>query len=158
MEILVVFLLIALCFGLIFLISRWFLKNRYPKKTAEMLQSVPDLEKTGLKRTDQGYAGYFHNYYVTVYATTSLKRTGYMGGDNFQVWVMISPEPGQMKGLGGFFGKYMVVDGKQGFTMIGFVLKYDQDLNTGEVIQNKLQLLVDLLAEKGVKPFKVTGK
>ncbi len=153
MEMLVPFLLLIGSFGLIFLVYRWFVTKRYPNKTSRMLDAIPELEQIGLHRTNQGYAGYYRKYYVNIYATTSLKVAGYMSGSNFQVWVSIAPEPDQLKGLGGFFGKYMVLNQQADYAMIGFVLKYIPGLNSEEAIQNKLQRLVDALIEKGVKPY-----
>jgi hypothetical protein len=155
MDTLILFFIAAGCAALLFIIYKWFLTKRYPKKTNQMLDSIPELEKIGLKRTAQGYAGICQEYYVNVYATTSLKRTGYMSGDNFQVWVSVLPDE-QIKSLSGFYGDYMQVKG-EGYSMIGFILRYIPGLDTEDAIQNKLLRLIEKLNEKGVKPYPVQG-
>ncbi|MFH0895711.1 MAG: hypothetical protein V2A54_14850 [Bacteroidota bacterium] len=155
MDTLILFLIAAGIALLLFVIYKWFLTKRYPEKTNQMLDSIPELEQLGLKRKPDGYAGICRGYYVNVYATTSLKRVGYMSGDNFQVWVSVLPDE-QLTSMSGFFGKYMTVKG-DGYTMIGFVLRYTPGLDNEEAIQNKLISLIESLKEKGVKPYPVSG-
>lgn len=118
-----------------------------------MLDSLDQLDEIGLKRDENGYNGNYRSYPVYVYATTSIKRIGYFQGDKFQIWVIIAPEPGQLKGLGGFFGKYLVAGQKPGYAMIGFLVNYNTTASPEERIKFKLDTLVDDLEGNGIRPY-----
>jgi hypothetical protein len=153
MEYLVLFGMSLGFIGLIFLIKNRFVNKTYPQKTNEMADSVKELTFIGFNRNANGYQGQIRNYDVNIYPTTSIKSYGYMQGDMFQVWVNIAPEVGQLKGLGGFFGKYLVIGEKPGFAMIGFTARHYTGSNSAETIKYKLDELINNLIEKGVKPY-----
>ncbi len=152
MEYLVVLALPVIFLGLIFIIRYRLVNKVIPQKTAKMAESVQDLSFSGFNRTEHGYRGTVRGYDVNVYAT-SAPGTGHMQGDLFQIWVNIAPEPGQLKGLGGFFGKYLVAGERPGFAMIGFTINYVSGSNATNDILHFLNKLIDSLTEKGIKAY-----
>ena len=154
METLVLFLIAFGSFGLLFIVRKWFITKRYPQKTGEMLTSIASIENYCLKRDTYGYSGYYKEYFINLYATTSIKSYGHMQGDLFQVWVYVAPEEGQLKGLGGFFGKYLVSQPQPKYAMIGFTKHYySSSDNTSEII-SMLDELIEKLREKNVQAYK----
>ncbi len=141
------------CFGLIFIIRQYFVKKRYPNKTGSMLDSIQNISFKGYKRTANGYEGKEGIYDVYIYASTTISQVGHMQGNLFQVWLTIAPQPGQLKGLGGFFGKYMVTGEKPGYAMIGFTLRHDNSTDASENLTSMTKTLTQQLQENGVKPY-----
>ncbi|HBG71312.1 MAG: hypothetical protein A2W93_01650 [Bacteroidetes bacterium GWF2_43_63] len=140
-------------FALLFVIYRWFTTKRYPEKTEAMLDTLPDLQSVGLKRDANGYSGQYRNYPVYIYATTSLKPVGYFQGNKFQVWVLTAPQPGDLKGIGGFFGKYLVAGEKPGYAMVGFLVNFNATSTPAEDIRLKLDELIDELLKHDIKAY-----
>lgn len=161
MEYLVLILVMGSIAGLIFLIYFWFLKKRYPAKTEQMLNSVIELEEFGLKKNENGFSGNYRNYLINIYATTSLPSfdANYFnsGGDRYQVWIATAPEPGQLKGLGGFFGKYMITGETTGFAYIGFLINAKITPDAKKTIMERINTLITLLEEKKVRPYVVSN-
>lgn len=148
--------------GLAFLVIFWFIKKRYPQKVDQLLSAVTELEEIGLKRDEKGYSGYYRNFFITIYATTSLPNfdANYWttGGNRYQVWVAVAPEPGQLKGLGGFFGKYLVSGETAGFAYIGFMVNADATHDAKRTIIEKIQTLIGILEEKNIRPYIVPAQ
>lgn len=153
MEYLAILIYPAVCIGLIILIRQYFVKKRYPNKTGSMLDSVQKLGIKGYKRTENGYEGKEGEFNVYIYASTSISQVGHMQDNLFQVWLTIAPQPGQLKGLGGFFGKYMVTGEKPGYAMIGFTLRFDTRTDATENLISMSKNLTQKLQENGVKPY-----
>lgn len=141
--------------GLILFIKNRFLNKTYPEKTEKLLNSVLELDEIGLKKNDSGFNGHYRNYFISVFATTSMKSYGPMGGDKFQVWVSTAPEKGQLKKLGGFFGKFMVSGESNGFAYVGFLVNAKATNNAKQSIIDQLNELISLLENQQVKPFEV---
>lgn len=148
-----VIVILAVMAGLLFLVYRWFTGKRYPQKTSAMLDTVPDLEQIGLKRDANGYSGKYRDFLVYLYATTSMKPMGPYGGNKFQVWVIAAPQPGQLKGLGGFFGKYLVAGEKPGYAMVGFLINFNATSTPAEDIRVQLDELITALRQNEVAPY-----
>jgi len=153
MEYLAMLIYPAVCIGLIGFIWYYFTKKHYPKKTGSMLDSVQKLSLNGYSRTEHGYQGKDSGYDVYLYATTTIKQVGPAQGDLFQILIPIAPQPGQLKGLGGFFGKYMVTGEKLGYAMIGFDLRYNSRTDATENLLGMTRTLTQKLQENGVKPY-----
>lgn len=155
MEYIVLTLISVLCTGLIFLIYRRYVSKTYPQKTEKLLNSVFDLEEIGLKRNENGFNGIIRNYFVSVYATTSMKSYDVYGGDRFQVWVATAPEHGQLKNIGGFFGKYMISGEKNGFAYVGYMINAKSTPDAKKTITDSLNTLINLLEENKIKPYEI---
>lgn len=140
---------------LLILVYRWFTKKRYPGKTSAMLDALPGLESIGISRDANGYSGHYRNYPVYIYATTSMKPVDYYGGDKYQVWVIAAPQPGDMKGIGGFFGKYLVAGEKPGYAMVGFLINFNATKTPADDIRLKLDELIDVLLQHEVKAYQI---
>ncbi|MPM06943.1 hypothetical protein SDC9_53247 [bioreactor metagenome] len=148
-------LLMLATFALLFVIYRWFTAKRYPQKTSAMLDTLPSLESIGIRRDANGYSGQYRNYPVYIYATTSMKPVGYFQGNKFQVWVIAAPQPGDLKGIGGFFGKYLVAGEKPGYAMVGFLINFDATSTPADDIRLKLDELIDVLLQHEVKAYQI---
>ncbi|GEM_PF-2880690 len=142
-------------FGLLVFVYLWFTKKRYPQKTGKMLDALPKLETIGLKRDANGFSGVYRAYPVYVYATTSM-NTGYWGGNKYQVWVITAPQPGDLKGIGGFFGKYLVAGERPGYAMVGFLTHYSSTGTPAEDIHVQLDQLIDVLLQQEIKAYPVS--
>lgn len=138
---------------LLFVIYRWFTTKRYPQKTAAMLDTLPELQNIGLHRDANGYNGNYRGFPVYIYATTSMKSYGPYGGNKFQVWVLTAPQPGDLKGIGGFFGKYLVAGEKPGYAMVGFLLNFNSTSTPADDIKSMLDTLIDVLNQNSIKAF-----
>ncbi len=149
------FVMMAVMAGLLLLVYKWFTTKRYPQKTNAMLDSLPALESIGLVRDANGYNGKYRDFLVYIYATTSIKPIGYYEGNKFQVWVIAAPEPEQLKGLGGFFGKYLVAGEKPGYAMVGFLVNFNATSNPAGEIQARLNELITALQQNNVKPYQM---
>ncbi len=154
MEYLVIIIIVILCSGLILYFYHRFVTKTYPQKTDKLLNSVSGLDEIGLKRNENVFNGVYRNYFVSVYATTSVKSYDVYGGDRFQVWVATAPEPEQLKQIGGFFGKYLVSGEKEGFAYVGFMVNAKTSPDIKDSIIKRLDLLINLLDENRIKPFK----
>lgn len=141
--------------ALLWFIRSQFVNKTYPRKTSAMLDALPALEAIGLKRDENGISGKYLNYPVYIYATTSMKPIGFYEGNKYQVWVIAAPEPGQLKGLGGFFGKYLVAGEKPGYAMVGFLLNFNTTSTPADDIQAKLDELISALQQNEVKPYQM---
>lgn len=156
LENLIAILVFSAIMGIaVFFIIRYF-KNM-PKRTEALLDSAYELETIGIKRNASGYGGTYKNYLVSIYATASNMGHGRLSGNCFQVWLSIAPEPGQTKNIGGFSGKYMVLGEKNGYAMIGFIINKDMSNDCNSDMINELDRLIDVLKERGIKPFIVTN-
>ncbi len=154
MEYLVV-LAMPLIFGvIIFMVYKQYTGKNYAQKTDKLADSIQEITLNGFKRTVHGYSGKYKGYDVNIYPTTS-PGYGYMKGPMYQVWVSIAPMEGQLKGLGGFFGKYMVVGERPGYAMIGFAIRHVSGTNQTTDILDSLNRLTNDLSEKGVMPYLV---
>ena len=155
MEYLILALITVLCSGLIFFIAKKYITKTYPQKTEKLLNSVFELEEIGLKRNESGFNGTYRNYFVSVYATTSLKSYDVNGGDRFQVWVATAPELGQLKTIGGFLGKYIISGETNGFAYVGYLINAKTIIDAKKTIIESLNILITKLEENNIKPFSV---
>lgn len=156
----IVFLFLLVAAGLLFIIYRWLTTKRNPQKSNEMLSTLPGLESLGIHRDANGYSGIYNEYPVYIYATSTPQsfrnlNNSLLAGDKFQVWLITAPEPGQLKGIGGFFGKYLVAGEKPGYAMVGFVLNFRTSSDPAGDIRQKLDELSKILKEAGVKPYPI---
>lgn len=138
--------------GIIFL-ARYFTKKVYPERTEKMLDALPSLTEIGLQRDQNGYSGKYRDFPVYIYATTSIKSYGPYGGNRFQVWIIAAPEKEQVKGLGGFFGKYIISGEKEGYAMIGFMLSFDATATPAADVRTRLDEMIGIMEEKKIKPY-----
>lgn len=153
MEYLILTLVVVFCIVLLLFIQKRYTQKTYPRKTGKLLNSVLQLQEIGLQKTDDGYKGMYRNFFVSVFATTSIKSYVPYGGDRFQVWVSIAPQAGQLDKLGGFFGKYIVSGQTNGFATIGFMVNAKATPDAQQEIIDRLNVLVNILNDNGVKAF-----
>lgn len=161
MEYLVV-LALPLVFGaLIYFVYKRYTGTNYTQKTDIIAMSADGLLAHGFTKNAQGFVGTYNGFYINIYPTTSPsgnwqnRANQATAGPMFQVWVSIAPVEGQLKGLGGFFGKYMVIGEQPGYAMIGFTVRHNSGTNQTEEILNKINLLLKDLSSNGVMPYVV---
>jgi hypothetical protein len=146
-------LIMPVVFGLIiFFVYKQYTGKNLAQKTDAMADNIIGITSHGFARNVHGFRGTFRGYDVNVYPS-STPGVGYMQGKLFQVWISIAPFEGQLKGLGGFFGKYMVVGERPGYAMIGFTLRYDSGTDQSSELINLINKLVDDLQAKGVMTY-----
>jgi len=153
MDNILVFLFPVICIGLILFIRNRFVNKVYPQKTNEILESVRNVTTYGFSRTQHGYQGVVSGYGTYIYASTSIEKTGYMKGDMLQIWLITSPESGQLKGLNGFNGKYLVAGKKPGYAMVGFTLRYNSNTDCSEELVSMSRELAETLVDSNIKPY-----
>lgn len=151
-------LFIAFLGALLWLVRSYIVNKHYPKKTNAMLDTLPALESIGMVRDANGYNGKYRDFLVYIYATSvPLSNRNFNNnlsvGNKFQVWVLAAPQPGELKGVGGFFGKYLVSGEKPGYAMVGFILNYNTTSTPAEDIKVKLDALIDILIQRSIKPY-----
>lgn len=152
MEILGIIAMMLLCAALILWVYKRYTGKSYAAKTERIANSAVELTLSGFKRTEHGYSGKQQGYDVVIYPTTT-PGYGYMKGPMFQVWVIIAPQEGQLKGLGGFFGKYMVTGERPGYAMIGFALRHSPGTEQSADLLAMLETLIAALKSKDVAAY-----
>ena len=155
MQTLFTVLIIFGMLALLFFIRKMFVSKVYSKKTEKMLDQLPNLNELGLHRDKNGYSGKYHGFLIYIYATTSIKPMGYYEGNKYQAWVIAAPEKDQLGSLGGFFKNYLLAGKKEGYVMIGFLVNFNSSINPAEDIRVNLEKLINILNEKGIKPYVV---
>lgn len=146
-------LIMPIVFGvIIFLVYKQYTGKGYAAKTDKIAESAQGLTLHGFKRTVHGYTGNYQGYDVNIYPTTT-PGYGYMQGPMFQVWISIAPFEGQLKGFGGFFGKYIVAGERPGYAMIGFTLRHSSGTDQTADLIAMLDTLVNDLKAKGVMAY-----
>jgi hypothetical protein len=58
-----------------------------------------------------------------------------------------------IKGVGGFFGKYLVTGEKPGYAMVGFLVNFNATSTPAEDIKVQLDTLIDILNQRSIKPY-----
>jgi hypothetical protein len=161
MEYLVVLALPIVAGVVIYLVYKQYSGKNYYQKTDKLAESIQDITLDGFTRNEHGYVGKYKAYHVNIYPTTSpagnwQNRANHAtAGPMFQVWVSIAPQVGQLKGLGGFFGKYMVIGEQPGYAMIGFTVRSVSGANQSSELLEKLDKLIVDLNANGVMPYLV---
>jgi hypothetical protein len=142
-----------LLFGvIIFFVYKQYTGKNLAKKTDTMADNIIGITTHGFTRNVHGFRGTYRGYDVNIYPT-STPGVGYMQGKLFQVWIGIAPMEGQLKGLGGFFGKYLVAGERPGYAMIGFALRYSSGTDQSAELISLINQLVDDLQSKGVVAY-----
>lgn len=154
MEYLVLVLIMMASAGAIFLVYRKFTKHTYPEITGNILQSLVGLEKIGLFRQHDRLQGLVHNYPVSVFATTSLKRYGPLGGEKIQVMVAISTGSDKVKQLAGLPSDYFVQGQTDTYAYILFIVDVNTSADVTNSVELKLDRLIHWLKENRFEPYR----
>lgn len=154
MEYLILLLIMFACAAAIFLVYRKFARHTYPEKTSSILQSLVGLEKIGLFRQHDRLQGSVHNYPVSVFATTSLKRYGALGGEKVQVMVAISAGTDMSKQLAGLPSDYFIQGRTDNFAYILFIVDVNTSTDVANTVELKLDSLIHWLKENHLEPYK----
>jgi hypothetical protein len=142
--------LAGICILFILFYMKRFNSKTYGKKTSAMLDTIDGVAELGFQRTETGFAGPYRDFQVHIFATTAPGALN----NRFQVVVAVAPEPGQLKGIGGFFSNYLVMGEQPGFAYAGFILNPNLYNDAEQNLKRRLDVLIDMLVDAKVKPYR----
>lgn len=132
----------------IFFILKKFKTKTSPQQTSAMPDNIEEIESLGLRHEGEKYAGYYKDYYISIFASKDTKY-----GEGFQVVAAIAPEKDELNNLEGFRNLYFVIEGEAGFAYAGFLINSKTEDNSEGTLQSRLDALLDTLRKAGIKPY-----